>query len=291
MEEGNPASRKWIETRFLTNQQGEWFGYSYRWNDEQSEGTLVEGKGQEEEFRIKVPKSAKHPDGVRGQKWRYPSRAECMVCHSRAANWVLGLTELQMNKDNDYNGVRCNQLALLEQLGVLRVNYLEETKTAMREELKASGKSEKEINEYMDRQTATRDQREASTSSLLSYAPEKYKKLVDPYDPKADLMLRARSYLHSNCAHCHVEAGGGNAQIDLEFATKLDRMKLVDVKPTHHTFDLPDAKLIAPGQPDRSVLLHRLAHRSQGHMPPLATSVVDKDAAKLMAEWIRAMRP
>ena len=42
MEEGNPQSRRWIETRFLTRQQGEWFGYSYHWNDEQTEGTLVE---------------------------------------------------------------------------------------------------------------------------------------------------------------------------------------------------------------------------------------------------------
>src|SRR5262245_66603539 len=46
MEEGNPASRRWIETRFLTNQKGEWFGYSYAWNDEQTEGFLVDGKGK-----------------------------------------------------------------------------------------------------------------------------------------------------------------------------------------------------------------------------------------------------
>ena len=45
MEEGNPASRRWIETRFLTNQEGEWFGYSYLWNDEQTDGTLVDAQG------------------------------------------------------------------------------------------------------------------------------------------------------------------------------------------------------------------------------------------------------
>ena len=33
LEEGNPASRKWIETRFLTKQDGEWYGYTYLWND------------------------------------------------------------------------------------------------------------------------------------------------------------------------------------------------------------------------------------------------------------------
>ena len=50
-----------------------------------------------------------------------------MVCHSRAANFVLGLTEVQMNKDHDYGGVRDNQLRTLEHLGVFRVNWAEET--------------------------------------------------------------------------------------------------------------------------------------------------------------------
>jgi hypothetical protein len=113
--------------------------------------------------------------------------------------------------------------------------------------------------------------------------------LVDPYDSKADLTMRARSYLHSNCSQCHVEAGGGNAQIDLEFTTALDKTKIFDVRPQHHTFNLPDARLVAPGHPERSVLLHRLSHRKEGHMPPLATSMVDRDAVEMLREWIRQM--
>jgi hypothetical protein len=31
-EEGNPATRQWVETRFFTKQEGEWYGYSYVWN-------------------------------------------------------------------------------------------------------------------------------------------------------------------------------------------------------------------------------------------------------------------
>ena len=114
--------------------------------------------------------------------------------------------------------------------------------------------------------------------------------LVDPYDPKADLTARARSYLHSNCAQCHVEAGGGNAQIDLEFTTKLDKMRVLDVPPQHHTFGLMEARLIAPGDPERSVLLYRMAHRREGHMPPLATSLVDEPAVAMLREWIRQMK-
>src|SRR5260370_7624615 len=59
--------------------------------------------------------------------WHYPSRTECMVCHSRAANYVLGFTEVQFNKVNDYGGVRDNQLRVLEPPGVLKANYWEST--------------------------------------------------------------------------------------------------------------------------------------------------------------------
>ena len=48
-----------------------------------------------------------------------------MVCHSRAANFVLGLTELQMNKIHDYGGVQDKQLRTLEHLGVFKVNALD----------------------------------------------------------------------------------------------------------------------------------------------------------------------
>ena len=40
-EAGNPASRQRIETRLLTRQQGQWVGYSYRWDERQSDARLV----------------------------------------------------------------------------------------------------------------------------------------------------------------------------------------------------------------------------------------------------------
>jgi uncharacterized repeat protein (TIGR03806 family) len=290
MEEGNPASRRWIETRFFTKQQGEWFGYSYQWDDDQTEGVLVDGKGLDREFLIRVKQSADNPSGVRKQKWHYPSRTECMVCHSRAANFVLGLTELQMNKDHDYGGVRDNQLRVLEHLGVLRVNWLEEAKNVLRREAQGKGMTDAQREAYLDKQTATRLQRQPVLSSLLTTPPEKYRRLVDPYDPKQDITLRARSYLHANCAVCHVAAGGGNAQMELEFTTKAADMRLIDTKPLHDSYGLPEARLVASGHPERSVLLRRISHRDTGHMPPLATSVVDHQAVELMHDWIKQMR-
>jgi len=112
---GDPASRQRVETRLFTRQQGQWVGYSYRWDNAQSDATLVGAKGDEKEFVIED----KHlPDGRRRQVWRFPSRAECSACHSRAAEFVLGLRDLQLNKVHDYGRVKDNQLRTLQHIGV-----------------------------------------------------------------------------------------------------------------------------------------------------------------------------
>ena len=263
--EGDAASRKWIETRFLTKQGGEWFGYSYQWNDAGTDAELVSTKGADVEFAV----------GARKQAWHYPSRSECMVCHSRAANYVLGLCEAQMNKDHTYpNGRTENQLQLLERLGLLKTDWHGE----------ARGKVTDKTN------TPQAGQRGVPVASLLPLPPEKLNRLVNPYDKSADLTARAKSWLHANCSSCHVEAGGGNAQMELEFKTPLDKMRILDAKPMHTTFDLPDAKLIAPGAPERSVLVHRIGTRGTGQMPPLASSRVDEGGLELMREWCRSLK-
>ena len=109
---------------------------------------------------------------------------------------------------------------------------------------------------------------------------------VDEHEP---IERRARSYLHANCAQCHVEAGGGNAQIDLRFSTALDNMRLINVEPLHDRFGIEGAKLVAGGEPDRSVLLRRMSIRGRGQMPQLATSLVDQRAVELIRRWIESM--
>src|SRR5262249_49937217 len=101
---------------------------------------------------------------------------------------------------------------------------------------------------------------------------------------------RARSYLHANCAHCHVWAGGGNSAINLHVNEPRDKMKLVGEDPLHDRFGLASAKLVAPGDPERSVLQERLRRRGKGQMPPLARARADDDAVRLIREWIRKMK-
>ncbi len=115
MDEGNPASRRRIETRILVKQQNHWLGYSYLWNSEQTDAVLVGARGIDLPLAIK---SADSPGGIRQQTWHVPSRNECMVCHARAAAFVLGLRTVQMNGNHDYQGVVDNQLRAWDHAGI-----------------------------------------------------------------------------------------------------------------------------------------------------------------------------
>jgi len=180
--------------------------------------------------------------GLRKQTWHYPSRAECMVCHSRAVNYVLGLTENQMNRVHDYGSEKVNQLQMLSELGFFK--------------------------------------------AALPKPIEELSKLPDPFDASVDLHQRATAYLHTNCANCHVEAGGGNAQFSVEVDAKPEAQRLIDAPPVHTNFGISDARLVAPGAPERSLLFQRIQRRGHGQMPPIGTNVPDKPAIELMREWI-----
>ncbi|NBS91166.1 hypothetical protein EBS67_14390 [bacterium] len=286
MEHGNPQSKQWIETRFMTRQEGEWVGYSYLWNKEQTDADLVESAGRDVSFQI-ADKGEK--EGTRKQVWHYPSRAECMVCHSRASNFVLGLCEVQMNKSHDYKTGSENQLNHLEQLRILKPRS-SDLKEALKRIGQADGKKDKELDEWVNTQLSFPDQRKPATpDQLLPLPVSQLKKLVNPYDKNQPLEARVKSYLHSNCANCHINAGGGNSQMDLDFFADKTKIKILDEKPNHHTFGFKDAKIIAPGDPERSVLLHRISIVGTGQMPQISRNMVDKQAVELFTEWIRSL--
>jgi uncharacterized repeat protein (TIGR03806 family) len=254
------SKNQWIETRLLTRLAGEWIGYSYRWNDEQTDATLVTKEGDDAAFKIDraaLDRKTRNLDGDRPDleslTWRFPSRSECMVCHSRAANFVLGVSTGQLNRDHDFgHSIVANQLEIWQFLGAA------------------------EVEKKKDKQ----DQVEVFTPDQLA----------DPYDDTFPIEKRARAYLHSNCAQCHVGAGGGNSQFNVAFHTSTKDTKLIGVAPLHDRFGLQDAQLVVAGEPDRSVLIHRMKIRGRGQMPQLATNRVDEEAVKMLSKWIRQLK-
>jgi uncharacterized repeat protein (TIGR03806 family) len=265
MREGDPTSHRWIETRLLTKQQGEWVGYSYAWNEDQTDADLVQKGGRDREFDIR---SSNPSQPNRMQVWHYPSRAECMVCHTRAANYVLGISTPQMNRDFDYGaGLVLNQLEAIEAMGIVKSNWLVGAK-----------------------KLPTDSQLPLRSDNLLRTSPSGYEKLSNPYLSTESIDKRARAFLHSNCAYCHVEAGGGNAKMDLSIYSKPDAMRIFGVPPTHHHFEKENARLIAPNRPEQSVLLHRVAIRAPGQMPPLGSSMADRESVAMLKEWILQLK-
>jgi len=115
-------------------------------------------------------------------------------------------------------------------------------------------------------------------------------RFCSPYDENADLEARARVWLDVNCAMCHQPEGPGNANVDLRYATSLEGTKMIDVRPAQGDLGIVDAKLIAPGHPERSLIVHRIETLGQGRMPMIGSNLVDEKAVKLLNEWIQSMR-
>jgi putative heme-binding domain-containing protein len=125
---------------------------------------------------------------------------------------------------------------------------------------------------------------------LVRERPQPIRKpLANPHDTTASLGERARSYLHANCAHCHHQGGGGATVFDLYHHLPLERTKLVGLEPAQGHFGLDDARVVAPGDPYRSVLLYRMAKQGNGRMPHLGSKKIDALGLKLMHDWIANM--
>ncbi|MBU6303741.1 MAG: PQQ-dependent sugar dehydrogenase [Verrucomicrobia bacterium] len=121
---------------------------------------------------------------------------------------------------------------------------------------------------------------EATLADLGRLAP------ADDLDEPVE--VRARSYLDSNCSHCH-RPGGVHAFWDARYETALHETGIVNGL-VNNTLGQHGAKVVAPGDWTRSILFKRISVAGQPHsMPPLAKQRVDKTGIGLIAEWIASM--
>ncbi len=108
------AGRRLIETRIEVREESGWYGFSYLWNDEQTEATLALGGSE-------VDVSWIHTDGEeRSLTYEVPNANQCLSCHSNQKDYVpIGPTAVNLNRDQVYGDGRENQLAHLVRLGWL----------------------------------------------------------------------------------------------------------------------------------------------------------------------------
>jgi len=112
-ESGNTESRQIVETRFLVRYADEenWNGYSYIWNDEETDAFLLDSSATKTFMII-------DGDSSYNQEWYFPSRSECLVCHTPATGYVLGLRTAQINKTHQFAAIEDNQLRSYNHIGL-----------------------------------------------------------------------------------------------------------------------------------------------------------------------------
>jgi uncharacterized repeat protein (TIGR03806 family) len=238
---GDPASRRRLETRLLVLGNQGWAGYTYLWNDEQTDAQLLDAA-------LRRTYDIKSPQGMEKQTWYYPSRADCMACHTPASGFALGWNTRQINRNESYGSLSENQLHRLDALGVFQEPFPD-----------MPAKLEK----YPDWTTAVRQR------------------------PTATL---ARAYLDVNCSICHRPGGTSNTGLDMRFHTPLSDTHLLNTAPANGEYGPEGSRIIAPGDPDRSILVYRMRSRGEGQMPNLATYRTDQEAMRVIEAWIRTLK-
>ena len=176
-----------VETRLLTRRQGEWVGYSYRWNDGQTDAELVGDSGDSAAFEVN---DAADPSGQREQIWRFPSRAECLACHSRAVGFVLGFTPAQLDRADVSGPTGRNQLAALEHLGVFAGTLPDRSEsTRLVNPHDATAPLEQRARSYLDVNCATCHVKEGGGNALMELGLE---------TPRGKMHLIDELPVHSN---------------------------------------------------------------------------------------------
>jgi uncharacterized repeat protein (TIGR03806 family) len=107
--------RRRLETRLLVRDSaGGVYGVTYKWRADESDAELLTGSVTEEIALRDATGQIQH------QSWYYPSRKDCLTCHTSGGGGVLGVKTRQLNHDYSYpGGIRANELNTWNHLGML----------------------------------------------------------------------------------------------------------------------------------------------------------------------------
>ncbi|WP_455201205.1 PQQ-dependent sugar dehydrogenase [Kaarinaea lacus] len=115
-------------------------------------------------------------------------------------------------------------------------------------------------------------------------------KLYSIDDGSAEYELRARSYLHANCAHCHQPNGNAPTPLDLRFTTPLSEMNACDLDPLEGDLGFSGIKILDPLgsllQPNSVMTARMESLDTDTRMPPLGTEIVDDSGVLVLKSWI-----
>lgn len=236
---------KRLETRVMVCMPGgAKYGVSYKWNAAGTDAELLL-QGVDEVYEVTPP------NGIREKRmWNYPSRSDCMTCHTEVTGHALGLRTHQLNRmvTTSTNGQMRNQLSIFSSKGLFEIGF----------------------SPYQIAET------------LRSHS-------ID--DTTAPVEHRVRSYLDSNCSHCH-QPGATVPYFDARLTTPLKSQNLINALIQGQFHMDPEGRYIKPSDAGLSAIPLRTASITPGvSMPPLGKNRVDQEAVDLIENYIKGLNP
>ena len=99
-----------LETRLWIHNPRGWEGYTYLWNEDQTDAKLHADQPLNQEFEIKTAA------GIKKKTWYFPSRSDCQACHTHNAGFVLGWYTRQLNRPYHGDASAENQIDVFQKL-------------------------------------------------------------------------------------------------------------------------------------------------------------------------------
>ena len=121
-----------------------------------------------------------------------------------------------------------------------------------------------------------------------------FDKMVAITDTSASLQERVKSYLDTNCAHCH-GTGNGGSQWDARYNTPLAEMRVVGEATTGirnylNYYGIENAEVVTPGAPHESILYIRdKSENPDDRMPPIGRALEHPEYIAVLEQWIDSL--